>query len=113
MPFVGILALGLILVSYVPWYSNVAVAGDVAAAHAKAEKEGAAPRDAWMMECVQVDPTNPQPCSAEDRAKYPGGQMPTPAGAAPGTTDDSLDNTDIDAGCNPDFGPCPAPAKAP
>jgi C4-dicarboxylate transporter DctM subunit len=109
MPFVGILALGLILVSYVPWYSNVAVAGDVAAAHAKAEKEGAAPRDAWMMECVQVDPTNPQPCSAEDRAKYPGGQMPTPAGAAPGTTDDSLDNTDIDAGCNPDFGPCPAP----
>ncbi len=110
MPFVGILGIGLLLVSYVPWYSNVAVAGDVAAAHAKAEKEGAPPRDAWMMQCVQEDPTNPQPCSAEDRAKYPNGQMPAPAGGAPGTTtDDSVDNSDIDAGCNPDFGPCPGP----
>jgi C4-dicarboxylate transporter DctM subunit len=108
LPFIGILAIGLLLVSYVPWYSNVAVAGDVAAAHAKAEKEGAPPRDAWMMECVQEDPTNPQPCSAEDRAKYPGGQMATPAGAASGApADDTLENTDIDAGCNPDFGPCP------
>jgi hypothetical protein len=34
--------------------------------------------------------------------------MPTPAGAPAGTpTDDTLDNTDVDAGCNPDFGPCP------
>jgi C4-dicarboxylate transporter DctM subunit len=108
LPFIGILAIGLLLVSYVPWYSNVAVAGDVAASHAKAEKEGAPPRDAWMMECVQEDPTNPQPCSADDRAKYPGGQMPTPAGAASGApADDTLENADIDAGCNPDFGPCP------
>ena len=51
--------------------SNVAVAGDMAAARAKAEKEGAPPRDAWMMECVQEDPTNPQPCSAEDRVEVP------------------------------------------
>jgi tripartite ATP-independent transporter DctM subunit len=112
MPFVGILAVGLLLVSYVPWYSNVAVAGDVAAAHAKAEKEGAPPRDAWMMECVQEDPTNPQPCSPEDRAKYPNGQMPAAPGAAP-TTDDTLDTGDVDAGCNPDFGPCPTPGSAP
>jgi C4-dicarboxylate transporter, DctM subunit len=108
LPFVGILGVGLLLVSYVPWYSDVAVAGDVAAARAKALKEGAPPREAWMMQCVQEDPTNPQPCSDEDRVKYPGGQMPAPAGAAPGTTtDDTLDNGDIDAGCNPDFGPCP------
>jgi tripartite ATP-independent transporter DctM subunit len=107
LPFVGILGIGLLLVSYVPWYSNVAVAADVAAAHAKAEKEGAPPRDAWMMQCVQEDPTNPQPCTAEDRQKYPNGQMAAPAGAAPGaTTDDTLDNGDFDAGCNPDFGPC-------
>jgi C4-dicarboxylate transporter, DctM subunit len=108
LPFVGILGIGLVLVSYVPWYSNVAVAADVAAARAKAEKEGAPPRDAWMMQCVQEDPTNPQPCTAEDREKYPNGQMPTPAaGGAPGTpTDDTLDNSDFDAGCNPDFGPC-------
>jgi TRAP-type C4-dicarboxylate transport system permease large subunit len=106
LPFVGILGVGLVLVSYVPWYSNVAVAGDVAAAHAKAEKEGAPPRDAWMMQCVQEDPTNPQPCTPEDRAKYPGGQMPTPAGGEAGA-DDTDNGADIDAGCNPDFGPCP------
>ena len=105
LPFVGILGLGLILVSYVPWYSNVAVAGDVAASRAKSEKEGVPPRDAWMMQCVQEDPTNPQPCTEEDRAKYPGGQMPTPAGGAPGTDDTAVD-PDFDAGCNPDFGPC-------
>jgi TRAP-type C4-dicarboxylate transport system permease large subunit len=107
LPFVGILTVGLILVSYVPWYSNVAVAGDVAAARAKAEKEGTTPRDAWMMECVQEDPTNPQPCSAEDRAKYPNGQMPSAGGGA-APTDDTADGlVDFDAGCNPDFGPCP------
>ena len=111
LPFVGILGIGLLIVSYVPWYSNVAIAGDVAASRAKSEKDGVPPRDAWMMECVQEDPTNPQPCSEADRIKFPGGQMPAPAGgAAPGaTTDDTLDNGDIDAGCNPDFGPCPAP----
>jgi len=103
LPFVGILGIGLVLVSYVPWYSNVAVAKDIVAAHAKAEREGAPPREAWMLECVQEDPTNPQPCSPEDRRKYPGGEMPSAAGAG--------DNPDLapdpDAGCNPDFGDCP------
>ena len=80
MPFVGILVVGLAVVSYVPWFSNVAVAGDVAAARAKAEKDGIAPRDAWMMECVQEDPSNPQPCSPADMQKYPGGQLPEAAG---------------------------------
>ena len=89
-----------------PWYSNVAIAGDVAAARAKAEKDGVPPRDAWMMQCVQEDPTNPQPCTPEDRAKYPGGQMPTPVGGEAGA-DDTDNGADIDAGCNPDFGPCP------
>jgi C4-dicarboxylate transporter, DctM subunit len=105
LPFVGILGIGLLLVSYVPWYSNVAVAKDIAAAHLKAEKEGAPPREAWMMECVQEDPTNPQPCSPEDRTKYPGGQM---ASAADDNADGGLD---LDAGCNPDFGDCPPPKK--
>ena len=97
MPFVGILAVGLVLVSYVPWFSNVAVASDVAAARAKAEKDGVVPRDAWMMECVQEDPSNPQPCSLADMKKYPHGQMPeapSPA-AAPAATE-----------CNPDFDDC-------
>jgi tripartite ATP-independent transporter DctM subunit len=110
LPFVGILTIGLVLVSYVPWYSNVAVAPDIIAAHLKAQKEGIPPREAWMMECVQEDPSNPQPCSPEDRAKFPGGQMATPAGGA--ATDDTDPAADIDAGCNPDFGDCPPkPAK--
>jgi C4-dicarboxylate transporter, DctM subunit len=107
MPFVGILAIGLVIVSYVPWVSNVAVAGDVVAARAKAEKDGIAPRDAWMMECVQEDPSNPQPCSVADMTKYPGGQLPEPA--APAGSAMPQDNPDLvpDAGCNPDFGDCP------
>jgi C4-dicarboxylate transporter DctM subunit len=108
MPFVGILAVGLVLVSYVPWFSNVAVAKDIAAAHAKAMRDGLPPRDAWMMECVQEDSTNPQPCSLEDRTKYPGGQMPTapvPSGAQAAPEEENPD-LGVDAGCNPDFEDC-------
>jgi C4-dicarboxylate transporter DctM subunit len=110
MPFVGILVVGLVMVSYVPWFSNSAVAADVSAVRAKAAKDGVPPRDAWMMECVQDDPTNPQPCSPEDRAKYPGGVQATPDNpAAAGDTQDNPDLGGDDAGCNPDFGPCPTP----
>jgi C4-dicarboxylate transporter DctM subunit len=106
MPFVGILAVGLLLVSYIPWFSTVAVAGDLAAVRAKAQKDGVAPRDAWMMECVQEDPNNPMPCSPADRSTYPGGQLaPTQQGAAAeSTSSEGLDTTD--AGCNPDFEDC-------
>lgn len=111
MPFVGILAIGLLAVSYVPWFSDVAVAKDVAAARAKAEKDGLPPRDAWMMECVQEDPSNPQPCSLADMQKYPNGQLPeapVPAGSAGADQDGNEDNPDLvpDAGCNPDFEDC-------
>lgn len=109
MPFVGILAVGLVVVSYVPWFSNVAVAADVQAARVKAEKDGVPPRDAWMMECVQEDPSNPQPCSIADMQKYPGGQLPeppAPAGSAAAPEEDNPDEVP-DAGCNPDFGDCP------
>ncbi len=112
MPFVGILAVGLLLVSYEPWFSNVAVASDIAAARAKAEKDGVPPRDAWMMQCVQEDPTNPQPCTPEDMAKYPAGQLPapaTPGGRAAGepAAEDQDNPAELpDAGCNPDFEDC-------
>jgi tripartite ATP-independent transporter DctM subunit len=109
LPFVGILAVGLALVSYVPWFSNVAVAGDVAAAREKADRDGALPREAWMMECVQEDPSNPQPCSRADMAKYyPGGQLPAAASGGPpaGETDESAGSAVPDAGCNPDFEDC-------
>ncbi len=108
LPFVGILAVGLGLVSYVPWISNVAVAGDVAAARLKAEGANVPPREAWMMECVQEDPSNPQPCSPADRAKYPGGR-PSPSLGPGGAAEPSPDeNVEVlpDAGCNPDFDDC-------
>jgi C4-dicarboxylate transporter, DctM subunit len=107
MPFVGILTFGLALVTYVPWFSNVAIAGDVAAARAKAANEGMPPRDAWMMQCVQEDPTNPQPCTAADRAAFSEATLAAPAGGGTGgTTDDTNPNGGIDAGCNPDFDDC-------
>jgi C4-dicarboxylate transporter, DctM subunit len=107
LPFVGILALALVAVSYVPWFSNVAVAADVAAVRAKAEKEGIAPRDAWMLECVQEDPSNPQPCSPAEILRYPGGQLPSASttGGKGGTPEDNAAELP-DAGCNPDFDDC-------
>jgi TRAP-type C4-dicarboxylate transport system permease large subunit len=105
LPFVGMLAVGLVLVSYVPWFSTAGVVKDVAAVRAKADKDGTPPRDAWMMECVQEDPNNPQPCSAEDMAKFPGGQLPTPQVPAGGGTPDEGAAVP-DAGCNPDFEDC-------
>jgi hypothetical protein len=109
MPFVGILAVGLVVVSYVPWFSNVAVAADVVAARAKAEKDGLPPRDAWMMECVQEDPSNPQPCSLADMQKYPGGQAPeppTPAGSAQPEDNPDMAPAPAATECNPDFDDC-------
>jgi tripartite ATP-independent transporter DctM subunit len=107
LPFVGILAVGLGLVSYVPWISNVAVAGDITAAHAKAQRDGVPPREAWMMECIQEDPSEPQPCSPEDRAKYGGAPVTGPAGVAPSeSTPEETSEMGPDAGCNPDFDDC-------
>jgi tripartite ATP-independent transporter DctM subunit len=116
LPFVGILAVGLLLVSYVPSLSNVAVAGDLAALREKAKKDGLPPREAWMMECVQVDPSSPQPCSAEDRVRFPGGRAATgPVADTTGSEDldpgeDAVDTAGTadtaDAGCNPDFQDC-------
>ncbi|HEY6460479.1 MAG TPA: TRAP transporter large permease [Polyangiaceae bacterium] len=115
MPFVGILAIGLLIVSYVPWFSNVLVASDIAAVRAKAEKDGLPPRDAWMLECVQEDPSNPQPCSLADAVKYPGGNLPSAAEPDSGANEnpDEADGGETPhAGCNPDFGDCPPPAPS-
>lgn len=115
MPFVGLLAVGLLIVSYVPWFSSAAVAADVAAVRAKAEKDGVPPRDAWMMECVQEDPNNPMPCSPEDRVKYPGAQLVPPAGppaAIEGAPSEDVSDTSADAGCNPDFDDCSDAGRA-
>lgn len=96
LPFVGVLAAALLIVSYVPWVSNVMIAGTIQEARAKAEHDNLAPREAWQMECVQADPTNPLPCSEEEKKRYPNGQLPISPGlpiALPdegGTADDDI-----------------------
>ncbi len=82
MPFAGILAMALILVSYVPRISDVLILGDIATARADAAKTKSPPRDAWIMECVQEDRTNPMPCSDEDKKLWPNGQPPESAESA-------------------------------
>jgi C4-dicarboxylate transporter, DctM subunit len=100
MPFVGLLAVALLVVTYVPSLSNALVLDDIKKWRQQAEKENRVPSEAWFLECVQLDRNNPQPCSEEDKKKYPKGQMPQTADsvkpaedAGPPTTDDD----DIDA----------------
>ncbi|MBI4822025.1 MAG: TRAP transporter large permease subunit [Deltaproteobacteria bacterium] len=103
LPFAGIIAIALVMVSYIPWLSDVAIRQDIVELKAQAAKDGLPPRDAWMLECVQADPNDPQPCTQEERDKF--GSKPE----APKLelTDSATAATD----CNPDFGPCP-PAGA-
>jgi tripartite ATP-independent transporter DctM subunit len=104
LPFVAVLGVGLVIVSAVPSCSTMAVAKDMTALRSKAIADHLPPRDAWMMECVQADSANPQPCSRADMAKYPGGALAasTPEDTAP--VDDMAAGGD--GGCNPDFGDC-------
>jgi tripartite ATP-independent transporter DctM subunit len=95
MPFVGLLAAALLVITYVPRISNQLVLEDIQGWRDRAEKENRTPREAWKLECVQADPSNPLPCSDADKAKYPKGQMPEPAttaapvvDAGPSTTED-------------------------
>ncbi len=78
MPFVGLLAAALLVIMYVPSISNARVLPDIAEWRAKAEAEKRPPKEAWLLECVQQDRSNPLPCSEEDKKAYPGGQMAAP-----------------------------------
>lgn len=70
MPFVGLLALCLVVVMGVPWLSTRLVQPTIDAARAEASTLGIPPRDAWNMECVQQDPLTPTPCTDAERAQY-------------------------------------------
>ena len=98
MPFVGLLALALLIITYVPHISNMLVVDDIQEWRNKAEKEERTPREAWKLECVQHDNSNPLPCSEADKKKYPNGRMPekaavvtTPDAGAAMSEDDALD----------------------
>lgn len=82
LPFAAILAVSLIIVTYVPRVSDILVIDDIKKKREDEEKRGLPPRDAWRLECVQNDPSNPQPCSPEDKKKYPNGQLPQPTPTA-------------------------------
>lgn len=101
MPFVGILAFALLMVTYIPRISNHLVLEDIQRWREQAEKEGRVPSEAWFFECVQLDRNNPKPCSEEDKRKYPNGQMPEPAtpdkDAGTGAEPTGEDEDDLDA----------------
>ena len=79
IPAVIILTFGLAIVMYIPKVSTVLVDRDSAALRLEAAKSGQPPKDAWRLECVQEDQANPLPCTPEEKAKYPGGNLPEPA----------------------------------
>ena len=70
LPFTGILFAGLLIVMYVPRVSTMAVQGDIDKAYASAAAHKEAPREAWLLQCVQEDRSNPVPCTAEDKKRF-------------------------------------------
>lgn len=82
LPFTGILVVGLIAVMYVPRISTVLVDRDVARIYIQAEKNKESPRDAWLMQCVQEDRSNPVPCTAADKEKFGADGRKNPYAAA-------------------------------
>ncbi len=70
LPFVALLAVGLGVVIVVPSMSEFTMRSEIAEIRAKAAKEGVAPREAWLLECVQEDRNNLKPCSKEDIARW-------------------------------------------
>lgn len=70
MPFVVLLTIGLGAIILVPGISEFTVRSDIAEIRARAEKDGVAPREAWLLECVQEDRNNLKPCSAADVARW-------------------------------------------
>jgi C4-dicarboxylate transporter DctM subunit len=134
MPFTGILAFALFLVMYVPKISTFLIEGDIAKAYQDAAQSKLAPREAWLLSCVQEDRSNPLPCSAEDKAKFgedgqknpyeeappPDAAAPTPSAAAsadpPSSIDDELLKAMLGAGspsAAPSGSAAPADSAAP
>jgi C4-dicarboxylate transporter DctM subunit len=97
MPFVGLLALALLIVTYVPSISNTLVLDDIQEWRVRAEKENRTPREAWKLECVQHDNSNPLPCSEADKKKYPNGRMPEVTAVVPDAGAAMSDEDEMDA----------------
>jgi C4-dicarboxylate transporter, DctM subunit len=70
LPFTAILAFGLFLVMYIPSLSTVLVDADIRRAYETAQQRKEVPREAWLLQCVQEDRSNPIPCSEEDKRTF-------------------------------------------
>ncbi len=68
LPWVGVLLCALLGVMAMPRLSTWLVERDISDARAAAERLHLPPRDAWLLECVQEDVTNPRPCNDAERA---------------------------------------------
>jgi C4-dicarboxylate transporter DctM subunit len=100
LPFTGILAIGLVLVMYVPPIATVLVDGDIARAHEQAKARKEAPREAWLLQCVQEDRSNPLPCTDEDKALWGADGTKNPY-APPEPPPETIPSANVDA---PDAG---------
>ena len=76
LPFLGILLGALLLITYVPGISDIMVRGRIQKAREEAERRKEAPREAWLLECIQEDRLNPLPCTPDDMKRFPGGKVP-------------------------------------
>ena len=70
IPYVILLHIGLVLLIVVPRFSTFTVEKPIAERKAEAAAKGLAPREAWLLECVQQDRNNPRPCTDEDIKKW-------------------------------------------
>src|SRR5262249_31013071 len=66
----AILGIGLFIVMYVPKVSTVLVDSDIEREYRVAEKNKEAPREAWLLQCVQEDRSNPKPCTDDDKRRF-------------------------------------------
>jgi C4-dicarboxylate transporter, DctM subunit len=126
LPFTGILAFGLLLVMYVPKLATVLVDSDIQKAYAMADQRREIPREAWLLQCVQDDRSNPRPCTDADRVRfgddgttnpYLAAEPPKPAPDAPspGTSPSAAPDSDeallkamMGGDAKPDGGNAPA-----
>jgi tripartite ATP-independent transporter DctM subunit len=67
MPFLAILIACLVLIMYVPGLSTLGVRTEIARLKAKARQAHEPAREAWLLECVQEDLNDPQPCTEEEK----------------------------------------------
>jgi tripartite ATP-independent transporter DctM subunit len=116
-PFLLVMAGGLIIVDTFPGISTFAVQADIEKSKARSAAMNEAPREAWLMECVQEDRNNPLPCTPEDKVKWKSLTTPesddAPAPGASGAPEDTTSDKEIEDAFGDDPTPAATGAAAP